>query len=267
MNACVHTYTKPQTSSTRSCGLGWRIHESVEDTKLSTNKQHSLSPRIPAVLRFLPSPTQTSFSTPICTTVERSLAASAGQHGKTAAPPANALPSPRVAGRTQPSIRACGEKRPPVHDRTGVIPLHALNSSPLDTPRQHARVSPRRRSKPHHYAAHIDAVSLAFRPRSNNAHPDAHHPRQACPLPLTPPPPPRTPTRRRRARRNPWNAGLDVAAPSPHQRLHSAHPNAPPVTARPGPAHAALHRRAPAGHSTAPRPRAWHADAMLVGHS
>jgi len=23
--------------------LGWRIHESVEDTKLSTNKQHSLS--------------------------------------------------------------------------------------------------------------------------------------------------------------------------------------------------------------------------------
>jgi len=39
----VHTYTKPQTSSTRSRGLGWRIHESVEDTKLSTNKQHSLS--------------------------------------------------------------------------------------------------------------------------------------------------------------------------------------------------------------------------------
>jgi hypothetical protein len=24
-----------------SRGLGWRIHESVEDTKLSTNKQHS----------------------------------------------------------------------------------------------------------------------------------------------------------------------------------------------------------------------------------
>ena len=43
MNAWVHTYTKPQTSSTRSRGLGWRIHESVEDTKLSTNKQHSLS--------------------------------------------------------------------------------------------------------------------------------------------------------------------------------------------------------------------------------
>ena len=43
MNACAHTYTKPQTSSTRSRGLGWRIHGSVEDTKLSTNKQHSLS--------------------------------------------------------------------------------------------------------------------------------------------------------------------------------------------------------------------------------
>ena len=40
----MHTYTKPQTSSTRSRGLGWRIHESVEDTKLSTNKQHTLSP-------------------------------------------------------------------------------------------------------------------------------------------------------------------------------------------------------------------------------
>ena len=33
----------PQTSSTRSRGLGRRMHESVEDTKLSTNKQHSLS--------------------------------------------------------------------------------------------------------------------------------------------------------------------------------------------------------------------------------
>jgi len=43
VNACVHTYTKPQTSSTRSRCLGWRIHESVEDTKLSTNKQHTLS--------------------------------------------------------------------------------------------------------------------------------------------------------------------------------------------------------------------------------
>ena len=42
MNACVHTLTKPQTSSTRSRGLGRRIHGSVEDTKLSTNKQHSL---------------------------------------------------------------------------------------------------------------------------------------------------------------------------------------------------------------------------------
>jgi hypothetical protein len=45
VNACVHTYTKPQTSSTRSRGLGWGIHGSVEDTKLSTNKQHTLSQR------------------------------------------------------------------------------------------------------------------------------------------------------------------------------------------------------------------------------
>ena len=42
MNACVHTYTKSQTPSTRRRGPGWRIHGSVEDTKLSTNKQHSL---------------------------------------------------------------------------------------------------------------------------------------------------------------------------------------------------------------------------------
>jgi len=32
-----------QASPGRSRGLGWRIHESVEDTKLSTNKQHTLS--------------------------------------------------------------------------------------------------------------------------------------------------------------------------------------------------------------------------------
>ena len=47
VNACVHTYTKPQTSSTRSRGLGWLIHESVEDTKLSTNKQHTLCSTCP----------------------------------------------------------------------------------------------------------------------------------------------------------------------------------------------------------------------------
>jgi hypothetical protein len=58
MNACVHTYTKPQTSSTRSRGPGWRIHGSVEDTKLSTNKQHTLSlpPYLPS---HLPARTQT----------------------------------------------------------------------------------------------------------------------------------------------------------------------------------------------------------------
>jgi hypothetical protein len=43
MNACVHTYTKSQTPSTRRRGPGWRIHGSVEDTRLSSNKQLSLS--------------------------------------------------------------------------------------------------------------------------------------------------------------------------------------------------------------------------------
>jgi hypothetical protein len=61
-------------------------------------------PRIPAASRLLPSPTPPACSTPIGTSIERFLAAAAGQHGKTAAPPANARSSPRVAGRTQPSI-------------------------------------------------------------------------------------------------------------------------------------------------------------------
>jgi hypothetical protein len=46
MNACGHTYTKSQTPSTRRRGPGWRIHGSVEDTKLSTNKQHTLSQEV-----------------------------------------------------------------------------------------------------------------------------------------------------------------------------------------------------------------------------
>ena len=44
-DACVHTYTKSQTPSTRRRGPGWRIHGSVEDTKLSTNKQHCVRKR------------------------------------------------------------------------------------------------------------------------------------------------------------------------------------------------------------------------------
>ncbi len=43
--ASRHVCCCPQTSSTLSRGLGRRIHGSVEDTKLSTNKQHSLSAR------------------------------------------------------------------------------------------------------------------------------------------------------------------------------------------------------------------------------
>ena len=38
-----HTRTRPR-------GLGWRIHGSVEDTKLSTNKQHHLSLTRPRLL-------------------------------------------------------------------------------------------------------------------------------------------------------------------------------------------------------------------------
>ena len=57
MNACVHTYTKSQTPSTRRRGPGWRIHGSVEDTKLSTNKQHSLTDLFPS----FPHPLASSF--------------------------------------------------------------------------------------------------------------------------------------------------------------------------------------------------------------
>ncbi len=124
------------------CGRG-----SLRDFSSASCSAHCY-PRIPAALRFLPSPTPPACSTPICTTIERFFAAATGQYGKTDALSANALSSPRVAGRTQPLIHAGGEKSPPAYGRTGVSPLHALHSSPLDTPRQHACVSPRRRSKP-----------------------------------------------------------------------------------------------------------------------
>ena len=39
----MHTYTRSQTPSTRIRSPGWRIHGGVEDTKFSTNKQHTLS--------------------------------------------------------------------------------------------------------------------------------------------------------------------------------------------------------------------------------
>ena len=98
-----------------------------------------------------------------------------------------------------------------------------------------------------HYAARSDAVSPAFRPCSSSTHPNAHHPCLASIRPSTPLPPPRTPNHGRRARRKPCNAGLDAAAPSPRP---------PPVTARPGPAHAAAPSSAcarPAQHNPAPK--------------
>ena len=68
-------------------------------------------------------PTPPACSTPL-STIERFFAGAAERHGKTAAPPANARPSPRVAGRTQPPIHAAGgEKSPPAHGRTDVKPV------------------------------------------------------------------------------------------------------------------------------------------------
>ena len=68
-------------------------------------------------------PTPPACSTPL-STIERFFAGAAEQHGKTAAPPSNARPSPRVAGRTQPPIHAAsGEESPPAHGRTDVKPV------------------------------------------------------------------------------------------------------------------------------------------------
>ncbi len=41
---CYIPRSRVKYTTNASRGLGWRIHGSVEDTKLSTNKQHSLSP-------------------------------------------------------------------------------------------------------------------------------------------------------------------------------------------------------------------------------
>jgi len=69
MTACVHTYTRSQTSSTRRRGPGWRIHGIVEDTKLSTNKQHSL-PFDPALWETFVS-TTLGLEVPILATLPR----------------------------------------------------------------------------------------------------------------------------------------------------------------------------------------------------
>ena len=97
-------------------------------------------------------PTPPACSTPL-SAIERFFAGAAEQHGKTAAPPANARPSPRVAGRTQPSIHAAGgEKSPPAHGRTDVSPSHVMHSSPLDTPAstRARRLDDGQRPPPHH---------------------------------------------------------------------------------------------------------------------
>ena len=161
----------------------------------------------------------------------RCSAGAAGQHGKTAAPPANAQPSPRVAGRTQPSIHAAGgEESPPAHGRTDVRPLHALHSSPLDTP----------------------ACTRARRLDDGRSPP----PRRAQRLRPTRTPP----AQQQRAPRRPPTETLQCRAPRPHPaRADTAH--TPTHSARDRPTLG--RRRAPARHRTAPRPRAWHTDAML----
>ena len=134
-------------------------------------------------------------------TIERFFAGAAEQHRKTAAPPANARPSPRVAGRTQPSIHAAGgEKSPPARGRIDVSPPHALHTSPLDTPASTRGAPPRRWSKAP-TSPHAAGPRPTRTTRSSSAQPDAHRPkpcnagprhgRAPTPLAQTPRPPPR----------------------------------------------------------------------------
>ena len=231
------TVLRPRASMQGGIGVQ-RCHGSLHDFSSASCSSHCY-PRIPAELRFLPSPTPTTCSTPIGTTIERFFAASSGQHGKTDAPPVNARSSPRVAGRTQPSIHASGEKRPPAHGRTGVSPLHNLHSSPLDTPRQHEhgrldddRSPPlrhaQRRSLTRIPPSHQQSAPQCPPPSPGKPAP-THivasaldvHPRSPCPaesLQCRP--------RRCLALRRPHPTCADTCAPQ----------GTPPATARPGPA-------------------------------
>jgi len=249
-------------------GIGvQRCHGSLHDFSSASCSSHCY-PRIPAELLFLPSPTPTTCSTPIGTTIERFFAASSGQHGKTDAPPVNARSSPRVAGRTQPSIHASGEKRPPAHGRTGVSPLHNLHSSPLDTPRQHEhgrldddRSPPlrhaQRRSLTRIPPSHQQSAPQCPPPSPGKPAP-THivasaldvHPRSPCPaesLQCRP--------RRCLALRRPHPTCADTCAPQ----------CTPPATARPGPAAAPAAACArPAPHSPAPKSMACRCHARVT---
>jgi len=116
----VHTYTKPQTSSTRSRCLGWRIHGSVEDTKLSTNKQHSLSqagkrPRRGSARRIR---------------ADGTISGPAAGHRDQAHPPAPAAPARRV-----PLFRRspCSCLIEPHTQRPVYVALYVSHSHPLET--------------------------------------------------------------------------------------------------------------------------------------
>jgi len=158
-------------------------------------------------------------STPIGTSIERFLAAAAGQRGKTAAPPANARSSPRVAGRTQPSIHAGGEKSPPAHGRTRCTLCTPAPSTPPASMRacrlDDGRSPPLRRAQ----RLRLTRIPPAQQQRAPRCPPAETLPRRG--RALTP----------------------------PAQTLRTPQCT-PPVTARPGPAHAAR----PAPHS---RAQAW----------
>ena len=133
--------------------------------------------------------------------------------------------------------------------------------------RTHSAVDTRRRWRE-------EPTSTLYPPRHPRQHPRAP-PRRWSKAPTTPrtaaPPHPhsaraaaaRTPTP---TYRNPAMQGLGTPAPPPRSRRHRAHPNARhPRPPDPGLRTPPLQpRRAPARHRTAPRPRAWHTDAILV---
>ncbi len=174
-------------------------------------------------------PTQPACSTPLCT-IERFFAGAAEQHGKTAAPPANARPSPRSQDALSRRYTPPVERRAHQHMAEQTSARHTrctLAPSTPPPPRRWSKAptTPRAAAPPHPHSARAAAA--------------------------------RTPTP---TDRNPAMQGLDTAAPPPRSRRHIARPNARhPRPPDPGPRTPPLQRRlAPDRHRTAPRPRAAH---------
>ena len=138
--SCPHDFF--QVHPVIACITCMRSHTHTHTHTHTANKRNNRSAPHAARMQHPPRPSKSL------------LAGAAGQHGKTAAPPANARPSPRVAGRTQSQqqraprrsptetlqCRASTRPRPhPARAGTASTPTHATHDRP-------ARARARRRS-------------------------------------------------------------------------------------------------------------------------